>query len=75
MLAPAFNLSPELMKVQVRPDKEVWFFAVVPLYQKEMDLKLRKGSDALFDAFEQHGVTELIDPQRQNVAKRRWFRW
>ena len=73
VLAPALNLSRELGKFRCRPDKEVWFFAVIPLYEEEMNLKLRKGYDALFDAFDQHAITELIDPQRPNVAKKGWF--
>jgi len=68
MLTPALNLSPDLLKFRCRPDKEVWFFSVIPLYVDEMDFKLRKGSDALCSAFDRYGITELIDPGRRNVV-------
>ena len=68
MLAPAMNLSPDLLTFRCRPDKEVWFFSVIPLYLDEMNFKLREGADALFSAFDRYGITELFDPGRRNVV-------
>jgi hypothetical protein len=68
MLAPAVNLSSNLLRLRCRPDKEVWFFAVIPLYLDEMNFKLRKGVDALMGEFERHGITELLDPGRRSVV-------
>jgi hypothetical protein len=68
MLAPAVNLSSDLLTFRCRPDKEVWFFAVLPLYLDEMNFKLRKGVDALMSAFERYGITELLDPRRRSVV-------
>ncbi|HEV2800716.1 MAG TPA: suppressor of fused domain protein [Pyrinomonadaceae bacterium] len=72
ILAPPVTVSQEFLSFKCRPDKEVSFFSVIPLYPEEMDLKLRKGSDALFDLFDKSGVNEIIDVHRKNVAKKWW---
>lgn len=59
--------------LQVRPDKRVWFLAVTPLYSEEMDFKLRKGGEALDALLDKGGVTELIDPQRKNVCRKKFL--
>lgn len=71
MLGKAVNLSPDLLRFRCRPDKEVWFFSVIPLYVEEMNFKLSKGADALLTAFNRHLITELIDPGRRNVVRGR----
>jgi hypothetical protein len=55
------------------PDRYVNFYALVPLYREEMELKLREGSDALAARFEnKDGASpwdvELITPDRPNVC-------
>ena len=72
IIAPPVTVSPEFLSFRCSPDKEVSFFSVIPLYPEEMDLRLRKGSDALFDLFAKSGVNEIIDIQRKNVAKKWW---
>jgi hypothetical protein len=44
------------------------------MHADEMDLKLRKGAARLDDVFEEAGVTELVDPTRPSVVKRRFSR-
>lgn len=46
----------------------IWFHAIYPLYWHEMDYKLLHGSGALFDLFDQAGVTEVMDPRRPRVV-------
>jgi hypothetical protein len=53
--------------------KKVHFFSVIPLFQEEMDLKLNKGIDQLFDLFDKHGIDDTIDLNRKNVAKKGWW--
>ena len=60
----------EFDQVEVAPGKVVQFLAVVPLYKEEMDLKMKKGADALIPLFIKHGVNEVLDVRRKNVAKR-----
>ena len=49
----------------------VHFYAFVPIYEDEMKLKLDRGDDALIEAMDEHGGTELLDPRRPSVAPRR----
>lgn len=46
----------------------VAILGLYPVYDDEMQLKLNKGTDVLFDAFEQNGITQKFDPQRKSVA-------
>jgi hypothetical protein len=45
--------------------------AVYFLYQEEMDLKLERGFDALVDAFDEAGVSEIVEPDRPSAVKKR----
>jgi hypothetical protein len=46
----------------------VTFLAVYPVYSSEMELKLAEGADTLFDLLFSNGVTEIVDPSRENLA-------
>jgi hypothetical protein len=50
--------------------KVINFYAVLPLYQEEMEFKLKKGAEALFERLAGNEVTELVDVHRKSVAKR-----
>jgi hypothetical protein len=53
--------------------EEIFFLAVVPVHQDEMDYKLRRGVESLTDRFDAKGVSDLIDPGRESACRRR--RW
>jgi hypothetical protein len=72
LLVPPITAPQEFHSFKCSPDKEVSFFSVVPLYQEEMDVKLRKGPDVLFDLFDKYGVNDVINTERKNVAKKWW---
>lgn len=50
--------------------KDIQFYAVVPLYKEEMELKLRKGTDELLDRFDHKDIDDHINLERKNVGKR-----
>jgi hypothetical protein len=60
-------------RLELPDGRAVYFYAVVPLYEDEMNFKLKRGVDALLDRFDKNGVTEILDPQRVSVAERRGF--
>jgi hypothetical protein len=60
----------EFWKFQVAPDKEILFYVIMPIYREEMELKLKKGADALWELFDKHNVSELVDVKRKNVGKK-----
>lgn len=70
-IAPAV-LVPEGFRELSLPDgRVVHFYAVVPIYEDEMKLKLDRGDDALIKAMDAHGGSELLQLDRPSVAPRR----
>ncbi|NNE91110.1 MAG: suppressor of fused domain protein [Verrucomicrobiales bacterium] len=72
LLAPPLTAPPEFMELAISPEKTIHFLALVPLYSEEMDLKLKKGVEALEPLFDKHGVFELLQIGRKNVAKKKF---
>jgi hypothetical protein len=58
----------EACELKLRNGELVHFFALVPIYPEELDLKLAKGSQTLLDRLERSGVSELYRPDRGNAA-------
>lgn len=51
--------------------REVNLLGVVPIHAGEMDLKLEKETDALVDLLDKARLSELLDPGRKSVVRRR----
>ena len=62
------TVSRDFWSLKVCDDKTIHFYSVVPIYEAEMNLKLKQGSDHLNELFEKHKVTELVDVDRPNLA-------
>lgn len=76
ILLPPITIAGEFQELVIDENKTIHFHAVIPLYDDEMDLKLKAGAEALFDGFEKHGVSELLNPSRSSVVekkKKSWF--
>lgn len=63
VLLPPLTLPSAASEVELDGGR-VDLFGIVALHQDEMDHKLAHGVDALFDGFERHGVSELLDVDR-----------
>jgi hypothetical protein len=72
LLLPPVSAPEAFQELPIDDDKRIFFFAVVPLFVEEMNLKLREGTEALIDRFVKHQIDDIIDPQRRNVAKKRF---
>lgn len=72
IILPSVTVPDEFHTLRIDERKEITFFAVVPLYGEEMNLKLRLGSDKLLDKFVSMKVTDIVDPLRRNVTRRRF---
>ncbi len=70
MLAPPITTPENFFQLKVSPETTIHFFAVLPLYLEEVKFKLSRGADELFDRFDKHQITELLDLNRKNVAKK-----
>jgi hypothetical protein len=78
-LCCALLLSPVLVpegfsELKIDDERTVHFYSLIPIYKEEMDFKLEKGTDALVERFIEHQVTELLNPNRPNVCKKKgWW--
>jgi hypothetical protein len=72
IVLPSVTVPDAFHKLRIDDDKEITFFSVVPLYDDEMNLKLREGSDKLLDSFDSHQVSDIVDLARRSVAKKRF---
>jgi hypothetical protein len=76
-LSGAILLSPigvpdAFQRLRVSEGKEVAFYSVVPLYREEIELAVRSGTDELLNRFLSKRISDVIDPVRENVAKKRF---
>lgn len=71
VLLPSVTVPSKFHKLRIDETKEITFYAVVPLYEEELNLKLRSGCDALTARLEKFNVSDIIDLNRVNVAKKR----
>lgn len=67
-------LPEDFMTLKLDDGRTVYFYMLLPLYKEEMDLKLRKGIDALEQGLFRVGATEVVDINRPNAARRSWWR-
>lgn len=58
----------EFHVLKINDNKHIRFYALLPLFEEEMNFKLEEGSEALLELFEKHRIFELIDVKRPNVA-------
>jgi len=68
ILANPKTIKPMARTMRSRNGKRIQLWAVVPIYQEELDLKLKRGAKELNARFEKHGINEILDPSRINVA-------
>jgi hypothetical protein len=75
ILLPPVTFPSDFSELKIDENKTIHFHAVVPLFPDEMDLKLRKGAEALFDGFDENGVSEILNLGRSSVVKKKrsWF--
>ena len=75
LVIPPVTVPNEFHTLAIPNVKDITFYAVVPLYESEMNLKLRSGLDALLKRFDKHGVSDIVDPDRKDTAARRFGLW
>ncbi len=56
-------------RVQCENDKEVFFYTLMPIYTEERDLELKEGITELIHRFHVYDIPDVVDVDRQNVAK------
>jgi Suppressor of fused protein (SUFU) len=69
VLLPPILFGEEFSPVQKENNSNVHIWAIVPLYEEEIALKLKNNVEALFEGFEKHQVSELLDLSRPNTIQ------
>lgn len=64
LVAPVLRCEDAARTIVTSEGRRISLLALIPVHQAEMDLKLTSGSDALYDAFDRAGVSEVLDPGR-----------
>lgn len=75
LLMPPVSMDAAFRELRVDEAKNIHFHALVPVTSDEMQLKLEKGAEALFDGFDRHNISELLDVGRKSTLRQKpsWF--
>lgn len=68
LVAPALTIPQEGQLIPLGPGRAARLFGVVPLFEREVELKLNEGVARLFERLDEHRVTEVLSPDRRSVA-------
>jgi hypothetical protein len=71
IIVPSLLVPEDFYELKIA-EHTIAFFGVVPLYKEELQLKLDKSADVLFEKLIDAGIKDVIDPTRRNVAKKRF---
>ncbi len=53
--------------------QKIWFYSVVPLYERETNFKLAKGLEKLLQRFSSNGIGDVIDVNRPDICRKKFF--
>jgi hypothetical protein len=70
LLGPPATWPEDLDQMKTKSGEVISFFAVYPVYSREVDYALDKGPVALFEVFDEDEVTEIVVPDRNQVIPR-----
>lgn len=73
LILPPLNAPDEFHCMETADGTSIWFYSVVPLYEEETNFKLNKGLDALLARFDKADVTDIVDINRTNSCRKKWF--
>lgn len=75
MLSPPYSLAPDFFQLKAKNGNTIRFYALIPLYQEEMDFKLKRGAEALEGKLEKQNVDFIVNTSRSNVVEKKgWFK-
>lgn len=70
-LSRPIYLKDELLPIEL-PDYTVQFLAIIPVFEKEVEYKLHRGTHKFMDKLNTQGVNEKLDDYRGSVLKSKW---
>lgn len=72
ILLPSVTVPEKFHCLRIDAEKEITFYAVVPLHESEMNLKLNKGTDELLTLFGKKDLNDVVDAKRAAVTKKKF---
>lgn len=75
LILPPVSTTDGFGTLEIPGVKTISFYSVLPLYLKEMELKLRRGTDELLERFDRKGITDIVVPGRADVTARKFRFW
>ena len=74
ILPPDPSTTPEEFHcLETDEARSIWFYSIVPLYDRETNFKLSKGLEALLSRFDANGIGDLIDVNRTDTCRKKFF--
>lgn len=70
ILVRPFRIPAGFHELKVNDEKTIRFFSVMPLYNEELEFKLKHGAFAIEKALYEAGYSEVLDPKRKSVVKK-----
>ena len=70
IVLPSVTAPDAFHELDIPGHKSITFYAVVPLHEPEMNLKLRSGTDALTDLFDKKRVSDVVSIRRKDVTRK-----
>lgn len=65
------SIGKDFSELKINDEKTIRFYCLYPLYKEEMELKLKKGTEALINGFEKFVVTDIVDIDRPNSCRKK----
>jgi hypothetical protein len=75
IVLPSITVSSEFHTLEIPGVKTISFHSVVPLHAREMELKLRLGTDKLLDRFDKKGFNDIVDVNRADATAKKFWLW
>ncbi|MFF2483801.1 suppressor of fused domain protein [Paenibacillus sp. NPDC058071] len=60
----------EFFNLSLSEEKVVHFFSLIPLYQDEIEFKVKNGQDALLEKLGRVGADQIVNVNRKNACKK-----
>ena len=73
LLGYPFSLPKDFYELKIDENKTIHFFPLIPIYADEMEYKLQKGAETLFERLDKCSVAEVIDVSRASCIKKSWL--
>jgi hypothetical protein len=74
MLGPPISVPMDFASLQPPDSPAIYFFSVLPLYQDEMNFKIKNGGKPLLaNLFKQGVVADIVNPVRPSVIQKKRF--